>query len=586
MALNYSKKKQASQSQSQINGDSPDSHKVIKQKELKNAEEWEKQILFWRSHLDIFIEDYFSTPERPVVFKDVQKIVARNCGNCTSVIDIESRSFGKTWKMAWILSALAILYSDNRILVVSGNVNQAMLVANYIRDIAAKNENFAREINLPVKISKDGATVKFKNNSTIMCKAMEKDGKNIVGLREKIIYIDESWLIKSQVIAKALRPMLSYTRDVAREQNFEDFDSRLFETSSAYLKTCDLYKRFVDTVNDMKKGNENKFACALSYEAGIRTGIIKKEFVEEEKSNMLESIFDMEWGAKFIGNQNGSFFPYDLTEPCRDMDFIELRQPNHSESRYILSLDVATSEADSADNASLVVIKFIDSDRKDGTYHKYVVYVRTFHGYSQDKLANEVRKACLRFPNIEKVVVDGNAIGEGVVSLLNFPYVYEKEEYKPFIRDDIGYVGNKAIPIVRFFRGNNDLNNRMTAKTKLYFENKTLHFPIPSSEARRLQENPNDESSKSNKPKPRELLIEEAAVYAEVDKLQFELSTIVTKFTTKGNNFYDTALSTQHKDRCSSLWMAMDYISQLEDENREKYNNASSTSCWGKASKF
>lgn len=584
MAANFSHKKNGNQNQTQLNGDSPDSHKVVKQSGVENAEEWEKLILFYRSHLDIFIEEYFSSPGRPVEFKDVQKIVARNCGNCTNVIDIESRSFGKTWKMAWILSALAILYSDNRILVVSGNVSQAMLVANYIRDISAKNEALAREINLPVKISKDGATIKFKNNSTIICKAMEKDGKNIVGLREKIIYIDESWLIKSTVIQKALRPMLSYTRDVAREQNFEDFDSKLFETSSAYLKTCDMYKRFVTTVEDMKNGNMNKFACALNYEAGIRTGIIKKEFVEEEKSNMLESIFDMEWGAKFIGNQNGSFFPYDLTEPCRNMPTIELKQPSRSKSRYILSLDVATSEADGADLASIIVVKFVE--KNDGTFHKYVVYIRTFHGYSQEKLAEEVRKTCLRFSNIESTIIDGNAIGEGVVSLLNFPYVCDDVEYKPFVRDDIGYTGNNAIPIIRFFRGSNDINNRMVTKTKLYFENGTLHLPIPSSEARRLQQDSFDDSSKKDISKPRELLIEELSIYFEADKLQFELSTIVPKVTPKGNTFYDTALSTQHKDRCSSLWMAMDYISQLEEENRDKYNNNNGNQCWGMATTF
>jgi len=584
MARNFSKQKQAKQFRTDINGDSPDSHKVTKQSELENPEEWEKLISFYRQHIDIFIEEYFSTEERPVELKDVQKIVARCCGTCTNVIDIESRSFGKTWKMAWILSALSILYSDNRILVVSGNVSQAMLVANYIRDIANKNVNFARELILPIRIGKDGATVKFKNNSTIVCKAMEKDGKNIVGLREKIIYIDESWLIKSTVIQKALRPMLSYTRDVAREQKFEDFDSKLFETSSAYLKTCDLYGRFVDNINDMKKGNMNKFACALNYKAGIRTGIIKKEFVEEEKAGMLESVFSMEWNAQFIGNQNGSFFPYDLTEPCRDMKSIELKQPAHSKSRYILSLDVATSDADGADNASLIVTKFVE--KNDGTFHKYVVFMRTFHGYGQEKLAEEVRKACLRFPNIESTIIDGNAIGEGVVSLLNFPYVYDNVEYKPFVRDDISYTGTNAIPIVRFFRGSNDINNKMVAKTKLYFENGTLHFCIPSSEARKSQQDSYDGSNKKDILKPRELLIEEMAVYFEGDKLQFELSTIVTKFTAKGSDYYDTALTTQHKDRCSSLWMAMDYISQLEDKNRENYNNNSGDECWGMATSW
>ena len=345
------------------------------------------------------------------------------------------------------------------------------------------------------------------------------------------------------------------------------------------MKTCDLYKRFTDNVNDMKKGNTNKFACALNYESGIRTGIIKKTFVEEEKSNMLESLFSMEYGAIFIGNQNGSFFPYDLTEPCRNMKFMELKQPAHSKSRYILSLDVATSEKDGADNASLLVTKFIE--KSDGTFHKYAVHMKTFHGYAQEKLAEEVRKTCIRFPNIESTIIDGNAIGEGVVSLLNFPYVCDNVEYKPFVRDDIGYTGTNAIPIVRFFRGSNDINNRMVTKTKLYFENGTLHLPIPSSEARRLQDDTFDGSNKNDKAKPRELLIEEITMYFEADKLQFELSTIIPKLTTKGSTFYETALTTQHNDRCSSLWMAMDYISQLEEKNRESYNNNTEGMCMG-----
>lgn len=46
---------------------------------LKNKELWAKQILFWRTHLDCFIVDYFG-----VKLKDTQRVVARAFGNCSN----------------------------------------------------------------------------------------------------------------------------------------------------------------------------------------------------------------------------------------------------------------------------------------------------------------------------------------------------------------------------------------------------------------------------------------------------------------------------------------------------------------------
>lgn len=601
MAMNFSKAKQAKQYRTDIDGNSPDSHKVVKQSNVESPEEWEKQIQFWRTHLDIFIEDYFSVNEedieKPVRLFDIQKVVARNCGNCTNVKDVESRSLGKTYKMAWILSALGVLYSNNRILVVSGTVKQAVIVAKYIETLANENPNLAREIVLPVKISKDGATITFKSGSTMECRAMNADGSNLRGLREKIIYIDESLLVKTEVITSVLLPMLQYQRDVAIEQGFKDFPSKLFETSSAYLKTCDFYQRFLTTLRNMKNGVQDEFACAFNYKAGVRIGIIDEDFVNKQRLIMTEAAFQMEWNARFVGNENGSFLPYDLTERCRNLDRVELFQPRDSSCNYILSLDVATSAKDTADNACITVIKISEKIDKngefDGTYHKYLVYLRTYHGYGQQALADEVRKTCVRFPAISKVIVDFNAIGEGVVALLNFPYIDDEgKEHMPLIPDDTGYTGNKALPIVRCFRGNNDLNNRLATKLKLYFENKTLHLPIQSVFIKRDSESNisiDDEESGSKKRRnkqSRQMLLEEVSIYTETDALQYECSTIIPKFTVSGKTAYDTALSTQHKDRYSSLGMAIEYISQLEDENRNKYNNNSSNSCWGRASRF
>jgi len=609
MAINYSKKKQNKQNGRDIDLDSPESHKVVNTKAIENPEEWEKQIWFWRSHLDIFIEDYFSDEENKVELHDFQQVIARECGNCTNVKDIESRSLGKTWKMAWILASICILYSTTPVLIVSKTQTQACLTLNFLRTFAGKYPNLQRELASPVRITKAGGFVEFKNGSTISALAMSTDGSNLRGLRKKVILIDEASWVKSEVITSVLMPILSFKRDIWWEKNkegFEDFESKLFETSSAYLKSCDFFTRFTGTLramaghedSDKTKNvppNTNVFASALNYEVALRTGAKTKEEIDACKNSMPLSSFSMEWGSCFLGSENGSYFPYDLTEPCRTFEGAELFQPKgSSESRYILALDVATSQEETSDNAALTIIKISPAlgknGREDGTFNKYLVYIRTFHGYGQEALAIEVRKMCVRFPKIERIVVDARAIGEGVVALLNFPYVSEGVEYKPFVRDDIGYTGTSAIPIVRSFIGTNKLNNRAVTKTRLYFENRSLHLPIQSANMSRELESvlefDEDIGKKVTSKIPREVLLEEVAIYKESDALQNECSTIVPKISVSGNTVYDTALTTQHKDRFSSLMMNLEYIATLEDANRELYNNGTENMCMGIAMTF
>ena len=45
-------------------------------RDIRNVKLWAKQICFWRTHLDVFIESYFK-----VMLKDTQKVVAREFGN-------------------------------------------------------------------------------------------------------------------------------------------------------------------------------------------------------------------------------------------------------------------------------------------------------------------------------------------------------------------------------------------------------------------------------------------------------------------------------------------------------------------------
>jgi hypothetical protein len=568
--MNFSKKKQSKQSHSTRDLSSPDSHSIARQLPIANPKEWEKQIWYWRSHIDVLIQDYLSTEEKPIKLFPFQQVIVRAVGNCKIIDDVESRSLGKTYKMALILIALSILYPENQILVVSKTVRQALLVIKYIDMLASGNNNISREIQFPIKISKDAASIKFKNGTIIEALAMNVDGSNIRGLRKKIIYIDESAWVKTEVVQSVLFPILQYKRNIYwryNDKGFEDFDSKLIQTTSAYLKSCDYFQRLKNTLRDIKNGDSTKFACALNYKTGVKYGIIDQQFVESQKLQMPLTSWEMEWNAKFIGETENSYFPYDLTEPCRKLTKVELFQAKGSKSRYILCCDIATSAATYADNAVICVIKI--SELANGTFNKYLVYIRSYHGHQLESLAYEIRKTCVRFPNIEKVIIDINAIGEGIVSILNAPFVDENnKEYQPFILDTFDKTAGNAIPIIRGVKADIKFNQRMATATRMYLENKTLHLPVLSTSMRRELEL-SDKDADKDKP----ILMEELAIYIETDALQYEMGNIVPKITVSGNVTYDTLGTTLHKDRYTSLGMGLEYIFSLEDTNRDQSRN-------------
>lgn len=586
MALNYSKKKQNNQSGGKNDLNNSDSYKISNDIEISEAAmlEFEEQIMFWRSHLDIFIEEYLGAKDSLDIPDDenknvinlhpFQKEIIRSCGNCRDTKDVESRSLGKTFKASLTLSSIAILYPNSPMMVISKTVNQAKEVIRFIERISNTNDNLKREIIFPITIAKDFAMVKFKNGSSIEARALNKDGSSLRGWHGKLVYVDESSWVSSDIIKSVIRPMLQFQRPIAyQKHNFKDYDSKLIETSSAYLKSADFFDRFLHNIIDIKNGENKKYVCAIPCDAGVDYGIFSRERLEDEKNLLTDSVYDMEYGAKFCGAVNGSYYPYDEVMPCRTLDKIELHQPKNSTSLYVLSLDVATSDADGADNAALSVSKLIP--KRDGSYYVYMVYLATWHGKDQKFLANKVREICLRFPNITKVIIDANAIGEGVVSLLGLPYVDDNDkEYAPFVLDYSSDYGN-AIPIIREYIGDNKKNNTGATTIKRYLQSKSLFFPIPYANLIRDNEN---RKNKKEQETDRAVLIEETAIFMETDALQIELGNI-KPITISSGVKYDTESKTKHKDRYSSLLMVMQYIAELEEENRANMRSDSDGSC-------
>ena len=541
---------------------------------ITNFDVAEEQMIFYRTHLDIFLEDAFP----PFKLFPAQHPFVRAIGNCTETDITCSRGFGKTHCIAAAALGLGVLYPNSEIFVVSATAKQATLALRKLKTLAQTNINIQNEI-VPssarnwVQLSKDSGQCTLKSGSIIKSLSME----SARGEHGKIIIEDEALETDQEDMDAIVTPIRNTTRPHCFDYGFEDYDSKIIVITSACEKTNLYYKTFMRAVSNMAKGDPSVFACTLDYNTAAANGITKMDFFMKEKAKLPSSVFDMEYGTIFIGANANSALPYNLTSPCRVLDKIEMEQPKNSKSRYVMCLDIATSTAKGSDNSILSVIKF--NEKSDGTFSRKLVHMRSYNGKPLDFLAREVREYFhIRFPNAEKIIYDARGIGDSFDRFFDQEWIDAgtQKEYPPLVVDDMPLQNPIAKQVLHPFRAVNALNQRIYTNLRVALEKRTLDLPIQERVMRALQLEIEDESKR--------LSPEEMAVFLETDALQFEMGNIVEKTSASGNKTYDVPHAGQHKDRYSSVAMANDYISELEKENVKRFRRGDP--CIGIASRF
>ena len=498
-------------------------------------------------------------------------------------VQLVEHNGGKTWLTAVCCLAMGVQYPGSLIAVISGTAEQATLVPKKIDTYFTKYPDIMREIDTngraPVTLNRSKGKCKQRNGSEIESYSIG----TFRGNRAKIIVIDEAPEVKKEDLDGIAKPVRNTTRDICVTKEFPDFSSKIISITSACLKSNYFYEAFVDTLRRMSRGDKNCFACALDYRAAARVGITPMSFFEEEKQTMPDSKFAMEYGSEFLGAENGSVFPYELTEKCRVLKEVETAMPSKSTAEYIMGVDLATSSSKHADNAVIVMVKLIECE--NGTYIKKLVFIRSYHGKRQDALATEVRKLLVKFPNTSKIVVDCRGLGDAFPAFLSQPWIDPEtnREYPPLVPDDEHSLIHNAVPLLRPVIANNTVNHQMVSATTIALEQQSLELPVSS---RFIVENriaiDDDDVDESIK----KLTQQDKAIFIEADALQIEMGNIIAKETGSGSIIYDVAKATQHKDRYSALGMALKYISEMEEQHKRKYIQTSTPWCIGLVYKF
>ena len=537
--------------------------KAMQVREIKNFEAWAKQIWFWRTHLDRFIEDYFK-----IKLKPSQRVDARIFGLYRNIDLVKNRGAGKTWLIAICCIALGVLYPGSMIAVVSSTAEQAVLVVKKIEEKFLVYPDVLREINAsrhnkPVQINPHKGVCWLKSGSKIESYSMG----TLRGNRAKILICDEAPEIPKSDLDAVAKPIMNETRDICIQREINDYESKIISITSACLKNNYFYTSFMNILKRMAQGEDGCFAWAMTYKEAVREGISKQSFFDDQRADMTDEKFKMEYESYFLGAAEGSVFPFDLTDRCRTLTDVEIAQPAKSTVEYVMALDIATSSASNADNAALTTFKLVELE--NGGYLKQVVRIQTFKGKRLDALATEVRKNLVLFPNTIKVVVDVRGLGDAFPQFMCKPWTDSAtgKEYPPLVRDDEISIIDNAVPLIHPFIASNLLNQQMVNFTTIALEQESLQLPINS---RYIVNNKIAERDDDADGAGKRLTTAEKAIFIEADALQIEMGNIVGRQGANGNVLYDSSKATQHKDRVSSLMMGIHYISGLEEVRKRK----------------
>ncbi len=527
-------------------------------------EAWTDFFSYYRYYIDEFAINILHVDLFPF-----QRVILRAMGRGQFSCLIACRGIGKSWIVCLFYVCVSILYPGLKCGIASGMSQQSRnVIIQKLKGELAKNETIAREINFPIRTGADDCYAEFKGGSEIraITLAQDRGGESARSWRFHYLLIDEARLVKDDIIETILIPMTKTKRPNALKWKQNEKGKVIF-ISSAYLKTSSLYKRFKYHYEQMVDGNKNYIAMCFPYQVGIQAGLFGEDDIEQElaKPSMTKDKFAYEYEGIFVGSSGESYFPYELTNECRVLERPELEQPKKSNSVYIITHDVAVSDAKGSDNSCTHVIKL--KPRPDGTYLKQVVFTKVVNGMPLNKQRDMLRELLhLKFPNTERILVDAQGAGAGLPSLFYESWEYRDErtgrvtEYPPLIQDD-DEVGIKtiegALPIIRAIHGMNNFVNLYYPYMKACFENNSLELLKQSEEVDTLY-------------KQGQLTLDEYEQYIQHDILQSELSNIKQDFTNAEKMTYTRIVKSTKRDRATSLMYGLSICCEKENENKNK----------------
>lgn len=291
--------------------------------------------------------------------------------------------------------------------------------------------------------SKDFLRKVFKNQSELDIVSIEDSTRG--GRRHSILF-EESKDLPAQQINAVVLPLLNIARRTSiGELNPREPSQQQLYVGSAGTRNSFAYDKNIEILVTCAIAPEKAFAWGGNYKIPVYYGLLDEEFVVDQmnSSTYSEADFAREYGSKWTSEVEGSLFSYDALTKLRTVKRAERKADDKEDTFYILSVDVARSQA-------RTVFEVFKIHIGEDYFTKRVVNIQTISGGSFLYQSIKIKELDSYF-NFNRIVIDGNGIGTGLIDFLMLENTDETNGlvYGPYNVDNIKdypiYVPNQKV---------------------------------------------------------------------------------------------------------------------------------------------
>lgn len=290
-----------------------------------------------------------------------------------------ARQTGKTTAIAVKVTHFAFTNSSTTTLIVSRGLRQSMIMLGVIENLVTAHPMLSKSV-----IKSTRTLIQLRNGSQIIALPCGPDGASLRGYTADLAVMDEAAFMPEDVISGVIFPMLATTNGSA------------IMLSTPWGRDHIFYRSFK---------NPDYWSQHVKAEECPR---ISKEFLEEQKRDIGELRYKMEYEAEFIEDEN-CFFSQDLIRECVDdydpIDADQLRTEGKVRGTYFLGADFGKR----VDYSVVVLLREQEEQRIK------LVLLRQFPlGTMYTEVVGFIGRLHQKF-DIAKGLVDQSAVGESLV---------------------------------------------------------------------------------------------------------------------------------------------------------------------------
>jgi hypothetical protein len=414
------------------NKNNPNQFKSPKSTKKNNrAEEWQDKLIDWitfyRRNIHRFIQHYFG-----VNLYLYQIIWVYFMSICSKFVTIASRASAKSWLIALLAFAKAVLYPHSEVVVVAETIKQAAIIFGKMSDLKNQYPNIAREIN-KFSDTQNNCYCELHNTSTIKVVACQESGRG----ERSTFTIGEEFRIMNKTKFDSIVKPFSYARQTPYltdpKSPYKDIKVLIEHPqriliSSAYHKCFWWYDETKETIKAMMEGKSAGF-IAFDYLLAIKHNIKPKELIAEDRSTMDEITFLEEYENIPWGENADAYFKLDMFKknrtikrafyPQKKNEFDIKKNPydirRSSGEIRVMFVDVAAKGGQRNDNTIIGCARLLPTQKG---YKIEVVYMESHNGENTIIQSLRVKQIWYDF-GAEYIVLDLQNVGVAIFDQLS-----------------------------------------------------------------------------------------------------------------------------------------------------------------------